>query len=558
MEAARAAMWPALGALLVRDGSVTPAQLEEALLEKARSPELRLGEILVGRGVVTRTKVAQILALQHELDYIDLHESEIEPEAAGLLPENLARRYVALPVRFLPDGSLVVAVADPTNVLFSDELRLALGVPVRVGVASKDAIEKAIERHHTEEIHIEEIADDDEQGGATILDLDGDTPTVVFVNKAIARAIDLGASDIHFSPQQRRLVVRARVDGVVRDITSIAISSAAAVSSRLKIMGGLDIAERRAPQDGRVSIRRGDDTIDVRVAVLPTAHGEKVTMRILSQGDAPASLNDLGMWPKSQAVLERAISQPFGAVVVCGPTGAGKTTTLYACLQQLNDPEKTLVTIEDPVEYRAPGLDQIEVNPRAGLTFASGLRTVLRSDPDILLVGEIRDEETAQIAFRAAMTGHLVLTTVHAQTAAAALQRLNDMHVDHGVLSTSLNCIVGQRLARRLCLTCTEPYHPEQAELDAMGVPADASELTLFRAVGCIDCDETGYKGRVGLYEVMPVTDEIAARVGASTRDIEACAISQGMFTLRDDGIRLALAGITTLDEVRRVAGDRI
>jgi type IV pilus assembly protein PilB len=557
MEAAHTP-WPALGTLLVRDGAITPEQLESALAEKRTTPERRLGEIIVEQGYANRAQVAQVLAEQHELPYLELDETSIEPDAAGLLPENLARRYHALPVRLLEDGSLLVAVADPTNVLFSDELRLALGVPIRVGVASADAIEAAIGNVHQAVVEITEVDDEELESDATVLDLDADTPAVVFVNKTISRALDLGASDIHFTPQQRRLHVRTRVDGVLRDMTSIANTHAPAVTSRLKIMGALDIAERRAPQDGRVSIRRGDDMIDVRIAVLPTTHGEKVTLRILNQGEAPESLEALGMWPSSRELLEHAISQPYGSVIVVGPTGSGKTTTLYACLQQLNTPEKSLTTIEDPVEYRARGLDQIEVNPRAGLTFANGLRTILRSDPDILLVGEIRDEETAQIAFRAAMTGHLVLSTLHAQTAAATIQRLLDIGIDPGIITTSINCIVAQRLARRLCQSCAEPYQPEPGELAALGVGQSSTELQLFRAVGCTLCGKSGYRGRIGLFEVLPMTDEIAGLVGAPTREIQAAAVAGGMFTLRDDGVRLSIAGVTTLEEVRRVAGDSI
>jgi type IV pilus assembly protein PilB len=555
VEAARNP-WPALGTLLVRDGSVTPEQLERALEEKRRKPDKRLGEILVEQGATTRAQIGRILAEQHELEYIELNENRIELDAAGLLPENLARRYQAVPVRFTDDGSILVAVADPTNVLFSDELRLALGVPVRVGVASADAIDRAITHIH-EEVHELEEVEEETDGGATVLDLDHETPAVVFVNKTINRALDVGASDIHFSPQQRRLHVRARVDGVVREVTSIGSSHAAAITSRLKIMGGLDIAERRAPQDGRVSIRRGNQTVDVRMAVLPTTFGEKVTLRILNTREAPGSLEELDMWPRSRDLLQHAISQPYGSVVVVGPTGSGKTTTLYGCLQELNREDVTCMTIEDPVEYRAEGLDQIEVNVRAGLTFAAGLRTILRSDPDIILVGEIRDEETAQIAFRAAMTGHLVLTTLHAQTAAAAIQRLLDIHVDPGVISTSINCFVAQRLARRLCQDCAEPYQASQDELATIGVPPEYGELQLFRAVGCAECGGAGYRGRVGLFEVLPMSDEISRLIGAPTREIEAEAVRRGMFTMRDDGIRLSMAGMTTLEEVRRVAGDR-
>jgi type IV pilus assembly protein PilB len=557
MEAAQNP-WPALGTLLVRDGVITPEQLELALEAKRLTPSKRLGEILVDQGFASRPAVARVLAEQHELEFLELTADTVDVDAAMLLPEALARRYRAIPVRILETGTVLVAVSDPTNVVFSDELRLVIGAPLRVCVAPEDAIDIAIARTYTEDaVEIETVVDDhtSDADDATVLDLHHETPAVVFVNKSIARGLDIGASDIHFTPQAKRLYVRARVDGVMREIGSISTSVAPAVSSRLKIMGSLDIAERRAPQDGRVSIRRGDQAVDVRIAVLPTTHGEKVTLRVLSQGNAPDSLDVLGMWPRSQKALEHAISQPFGSVVVVGPTGSGKTTTLYACLQVLNDPEVSLVTLEDPVEYRAAGLDQIEINPRAGLTFASGLRTILRSDPDVILVGEIRDQETAQIAFRAAMTGHLVLTTLHAQTAASAVQRLVDMDVDRGIIATSINCILAQRLVRKLCSRCAEPLEIGHEEAVALGVPAGFDELNLYRAVGCHECGDTGYRGRTALIEVMPMSERIASLIGAPTRDIEAAAVAEGMLTLRDDGLRLAMAGVTTLDEVRRVAG---
>jgi type IV pilus assembly protein PilB len=556
VEAARNP-WPALGTLLVRDGAITSEQLEIALEEKRRVPTKRLGEILVEQGFTTRRAVARVLAEQHELEFIELTAADIEIGAALLLTEALARRYTAIPVRLLDDSTVLVAVADPTNVLFSDELRLAMGAPLRVCVAAADAILGAINKTYETDVGIETLHEEDlVEEDATVLDMAHETPAVIFVNKSIAKGLDIGASDIHFTPQQRRLHVRARVDGVMREIGSITATNAAAVASRLKIMGELDIAERRAPQDGRVTIRRGSTTVDVRMAVLPTTHGEKVTLRVLSQGEAPSDLEALGMWQKSRIALEHAIRQPFGSIVVVGPTGSGKTTTLYACLQVLNDPERSLVTLEDPVEYRAAGLDQIEVNPRAGLTFASGLRTILRSDPDVILVGEIRDEETAQIAFRAAMTGHLVLTTLHAQSAASAVQRLVDMHIDRGIIATSINSFVAQRLVRKLCQNCAEPYEPTPEEVRAFNMPPSYEHLALHRAVGCGECLDSGYRGRTPLFEVMPMTDEIAALIGAPTRDIEAAAVSQGMLTLRDDGVRLALSGVTTLDEVRRVAGE--
>ena len=371
----------------------------------------------------------------------------------------------------------------------------------------------------------------------------------------ISKALDLGASDIHFTPQQRRLYVRIRVDGVLRELSSIPGTQAGVVAARLKIMGGLDIAERRMPQDGRVAIKRGQDSLDVRIAVLPSTYGEKITLRILSQGQAPASLDELGIAPRGRKVLADAIAQPFGAVVVVGPTGSGKTTTLFACMQMLNTPDRQLTTIEDPVEYRAEGMDQIEVNTKAGLTFASGLRTILRSDPDVLLIGEVRDEETAQIAFRAAMTGHLVLTTLHAQTAASAIQRLTDMNIEASILATSINCIVAQRLARRVCRTCCRPATASQDLLESLMISHVPGQAAFVEAHGCAACGGTGYSGRIPLFEVMEMTDEIAELIDAPTREIERMAVSQGMSTLRENGIALAAAGITTLEEVRRVAG---
>ena len=446
--------------------------------------------------------------------------------------------------------------------MFSDELRLAVGMPVRICVSPPDSIETAIAAVNGAQPIEEIVADADvpAHDDASILDLHHNTPAVVFVNKAISNALDARGvrHPLHAATgpaprahPRRRCHARAHLDH--------RSSQAPAVVSRLKIMGGLDIAERRMPQDGRVSVRRGDESMDVRMATLPTTYGEKVTLRMLSQGEAPDSLDALGMSPRSHSALERAISQPFGAVVVVGPTGSGKTTTLFTCLQLLNTPDRQLTTIEDPVEYRVEGLDQVEVNPRAGLTFANGLRTILRSDPDVLLVGEIRDEETAQIAFRAAMTGHLILTTLHAQTAAASIQRLTDMNIERSILATSINCIIGQRLARRVCKSCCVAGEPDPELLESLGLAGDLPEDAAFvRAVGCRECGNTGYRGRTPLFEVMTMTDEIAMLVGAPSRDIEAMAVSQGMATLREDGVRLAATGITTLEEIRRVAGETL
>ena len=553
--------WPALGALLVRDGLVTEADLEAALGHQRGSGK-RLGEVLVERGMVTRTQVARVLAEQHELPFIELAESEVQVEAATRLTEDLARRYMALPVSLLPDDSLLVAVADPTNVLHSDELRLALGVPLRFGVAAPDAIEAAIAFIHQ---HALTLVDDDAGDAAAatlgVHDMeqatDSDSPAVAQVNKTIQRALSLGASDIHFTPQPRGLVVRARVDGVVRELATIPTSQQNAVTSRMKVMGRLDIAERRAPQDGRVAIKAGDRSVDLRMAVLPTKFGEKVTLRVLNQSAAPASLSELNLAQDTEDLIRKATHQPYGTILTCGPTGSGKTTTLYAALQELNTPERTIMTIEDPVEYLTPGIDQIEVNVRAGLTFARGLRTILRSDPDTILVGEIRDEETAQIAIRAAMTGHLVLSTIHTQTAAGAIKRLEDMGMEPGLVGATLTCLIAQRLVRRVCPDCRETYEATTEELAELGRPAEVGHI-LARGEGCTACGGTGYRGRVGLYEVLPLTDDIRTLIAdrGTTGQIHRAAVENGMRTLRDDGVRLALEGVTTPAEIRRVAGD--
>jgi type IV pilus assembly protein PilB len=553
--------WPALGALLLRDGSLTVEQLEQALVDKKASDK-RLGEILVDRGYVTPTQVSRVLAEQHELPFVDLVREPIDLGAAGLLSESLARRYGAIPVRFLEDGSVLVAVDDPTNVVAADDLRIALGATVRVGVASSESIKNAIGRIYSDELELDEEDEPEHAGpGAAVIDLReaaAHAPAIKRVNQVLTRAIELGASDVHFTPQRTRLLVRARVDGVMRELITIPKNLQPAITSRLKVMAELDIAEKRAPQDGRVALRAGDRSIDLRVAVLPTTHGEKVTLRIMGSGGDPLSLEDLGMSEPAAAALASAVGQPFGAVIVVGPTGSGKSTTLHAALTLLNDDERVITTIEDPVEYHVPNADQIEVNPRAGLTFASGLRTILRSDPDVILVGEIRDEETADIAFQAAMTGHMVLTSLHAQNAASAVARLKDMGVEPSLIATSLTCIVAQRLARKLCSHCRESYPPDADDLSELGLSSlDPATAWLYRSAGCEACSFTGYAGRVGLFEVMPIRGEIRGLVERSTEEIFAAAVEAGMTTMREDGIRLVLAGVTSLSELRRITGDR-
>jgi type IV pilus assembly protein PilB len=554
-----------LGDMLVRDGLLTPEQLREALAAKAENRQKRLGEIVVERGWVSSTELAKALAEQHGLEFIELSQTPIDEAAADLLPERLAKRYRAVPVKFLAEDSALVAVADPTDVVSSDDLKLALGLNVRLAVAEVGDLERTLTRIYRTEVDVEEALPADAEAVAEAEEAEEDikesaatsAPAIKLVNSVLSRAIEDDASDIHFEPEAKHLVVRARIDGVTRKLTTIPKQMQAAVISRLKIMGELDIAERRLPQDGRVSIRFAGHPMDLRIAVLPTTHGEKVILRIVGRLTEKLGLADLGMSPEAEEAFSRAIRQPFGAIIACGPTGSGKTTTLYAGLEMLNEEERVIATIEDPVERQVPGIAQLEVSAKAGLTFARGLRTMLRADPDVLLIGEMRDEETARIAIQAAMTGHLVLTTLHTYNAASAIARLKDMGVEANLLATSINCIVAQRLARRLCRECREEYIAGHDELTELGLPDAGEQVRLYRPVGCVACAETGYRGRVALYEVMPVQGKVRRLIGGSTEEIFAAAIEEGMKTLRDDGIRQCLAGVTSLEEVRRVTGDR-
>ena len=547
-----------LGAILVREGHITVERLEEALAGE-RTGGRRLGEILVDLGWVSPHAVAQGLAEQHGLEYVDLMVEELDPEATKLLPEAFARRYQTLPIRFVGPEVVLVAVADPTDIVASDGLRLALGLNVRVAVAAATDLQQLLEQAYLEPVELEAAAFEGsgaeqpeapvESGAATR------APAARLVDALVARAVAEKASDVHFEPQEGELLVRIRVDGVLRRLVSLPASTQATLTTRLKVMAGLDIAERRLPQDGRLMVRVGTEPVDLRVAVVPTTFGEQVVLRIMRRAAVGRPLSSLGMTAQEEREFVRAVGQPYGAVIVCGPTGSGKTTTLYAALQLLNDEKRAVVTIEDPVEQRIGGVVQVEVPPRGPLTFPLGLRTILRSDPDVLLVGEIRDEETARIAVQAAMTGHLVLTTLHTHDASSSIARLRDMGVGSHLLATSLNCIVAQRLARRLCPECRIAYEPSPEEREAAGV-GDDRDAVLYRPGGCKRCSDEGYRGRTALYEVMPVRGELRKTLTASTEEILAAALAQGMATLAQAGMRLCREGVSSLEEIRRVIGD--
>jgi type IV pilus assembly protein PilB len=552
--------WIPLGSLLTAAGLLTDEQLEHAL-ELNKKTNRRLGEVIVELGYLSDKDIAQALAQQYKLDYIELEHTLIDSEVVQLLPEDIARRYRALPVRRLDSSTLLLAIADPTDLVAADDLSLALGSNVRMAVADPHQLELAIGRTYRRKIELVGESEEDYSSElATVEDIRDpltSKPTINLVNSLLTNAIDDGASDLHFEPRRNDMLVRARVDGVMRELATVPKRMQAGVISRLKIMGSLDIAERRTPQDGRVSVHFGGDPIDLRIAVMPTTSGEQVVLRLATRRERPPTLTEIGMTNEVEAVFKRSIAQPYGAAIVCGPTGSGKTTTLYAALDVVNDPGRVLMTIEDPVELQLEGVNQVEVDPKAGLTFAVGLRTILRSDPDVLLVGEIRDEETAAVSIQAAMTGHLLLTSLHAHDAARSIARLTEMGVPTALLASSLNCIVAQRLARRLCHDCRAPRDVPSSTFGPLA-PAGAETVTVYDAVGCAQCAGTGHKGRIALHEAMPIQGEVREILGHTTEEIAAAAIRDGMVPLRDDGLRLVLEGICSLAEITRVTGDRL
>ncbi|MFL5961591.1 MAG: GspE/PulE family protein [Gaiellaceae bacterium] len=540
-----------LGELLVRAGNATQEQIDQAL-ELQPVLRKRLGEILVEKRWSTPRAVAEAVAEQHGLEFVDLTQIAVDPRASSLLQEGFAIGHQVVPVRFLDDDNVQVALADPSDLHTTDELRLALGLNCTVAVAAADALASTIRRTYRLTVAVSDVSPDfPEEDDDSMAD-----GALELVNDLIGRAVNRGASDIHLNPQPHDVLVRFRVDGVLRDEAPIDKRLQNALAARVKVMSHLDIAEKRMPQDGSFVVYISGNPVDVRAAILPTKHGEQVVLRVLMR-EAKLELPQLGMSPEMEGVFMRAIEQPHGAVISCGPTGSGKTTTLYAALDRLNDGERSIATIEDPVEYQLPGVMQTEVHAKINLSFGRGLRTILRADPDVILVGEIRDEETAKIAIQAAMTGHLVLTTLHTNDAASAIARMRTLGVDPDLLAGSINCIVSQRLARRVCIHCRQAYEPTEEQTISMNLVSTASAPTLYRAGGCLQCANTGYSGRVALYELMPVHGLGRVLLDGSTSEIFDAAVAAGMRTLREDGVRQALAGVTTLEEVRRITGDR-
>jgi type IV pilus assembly protein PilB len=548
-----------LGKVLVQAGVVTERQLEMAVAKCGADKSLT--QAITEAGFATDNAIAMAIAEQTGLEFVDIAGIDIDANASTLLSTDLARRYNVLPIGF-DNGKLVVAMADPANIFAIDDLRIVTGYEIKPVVAIEVDLRQAIDKHGAMQENVDDMVTDleasliaDKHGEE--LDAEPGEESVVskLLNLIITEAITKGAGDIYLEPQDNDLRVRFRIDGVCQEVMRTPKKLQTRLISRVKISSGMDIAERRIPQDGRFGVVLDGKAVDFRVAVLPTVRGEMSVMRLLRHDSIMMSLQDLGFLENSLNSLKNALSKPYGCILVTGPTGSGKSTTLYAAINETNDPGTNLITVEDPVEYRLEGLSQVQVHERAGLSFASALRSILRQDPDTVMIGEIRDVETATIAIEAALTGHLVLSTLHTNSAPSAMTRLTEMGVEPFLTASAVNCVVAQRLARRLC-DCKEPYTPDEAALDRINFPYEKGKVpTLYKAVGCKKCNNIGYKGRMGIHEVLVMT-EVLERMTvehAGADDLERQAIKDGMVSLRQDGFLKCAIGQTSVEEILRV-----
>jgi len=544
--------------LLLRAGIITERQLADAI-EIRKVTGSPLGRVLVDLGYATQGGILSVMAKQIGIPYIDFSMKRPDANAIALVPRELATRYTLMPIE-IDDGHLVVAMADPQNVLALDDLRIITGYEITPAISTKDDIVAAVDEYYKvattmSEQDLDSGAESAELTLEDITEITDDAPVVKLVNYIINRAVADRSSDIHIEPQENDLRVRYRIDGVLHEMLRSPKSTQQAMISRFKIMADMDIAETRKPQDGHTALTIGGHAMDFRVSTLPTVYGERVVLRILRKDNIMLRLEDLGFLPSSLGRFESSFRKPYGAILVTGPTGSGKSTTLYAAINVLNTPAKHILTVEDPVEYRLAGVNQVQTNVKAGLTFARALRSFLRCSPDIILVGEIRDQETAKIAIESALTGHLVLSTLHTNDAAGAVTRLTEMGVEPFLVASAVDCVLAQRLARRLCPDCKEEYQPsKQLALDA-GFPEGDLPEKLWRPVGCKKCGGTGYRGRMGVHEVMLISEEIGDLTikEATAEAIREVAIEQGMLTLKQDGLEKCRQGQTSVEEVSRV-----
>lgn len=554
-----------IGDILVELNIITAEQLAECLQEQKATGKM-LGQVLLERKYVTKIDLARALAKQVGVAFVEkITEQMVDPAILGKVPLKFLRQHVVIPIMF--EGQKMIATANPRDLQPLDDIALLMSGEVLYGVTTDDIINEAINKYYpleTKEMMDELKAEGEElELGAEmleekdIMEMANEAPIVKLVNHLLMQAAKEGASDIHIEPFERELRVRYRIDGDMYLRVTPPKRYQGAIVSRIKIMSGMNIAEKRIPQDGRIQIKVADKQYDIRVSVLPAHFGERVVMRLLDKTKGIVEIEKLNLSDRDFNVVIRTISRPNGIILLSGPTGSGKTTTLYSLLSKLNQPDVTLITVENPVEYTMHGVNQVEVNEKAGLTFAVALRSILRQDPDVVLIGEIRDAETAQIATQAALTGHLVLSTIHTNSAPATITRLLDMGVEPFLIASSLNCVISQRLVRRLCPKCKEQYVPERAMLERIGIkPEEAKSITFYKAVGCDECLKMGYKGRLALFEVMEINDEIAKlivqRVDATI--IRKKAMDHGMTLLGADGVRQIKAGVTTIEEVLAVA----
>jgi type IV pilus assembly protein PilB len=536
-----------------------------AAIDEARSAGLPPERLLLDQRAITAEQLSRAIAERYGLDHLDLGVLKVDMAAVNLLSASAAKRYGAVPVAFVDDRTLLLAMADPANVIAVDDIAMITRLDVKPAVASAEDIAGLVSRMNRFEDAVQEAVDEGEEGGSALEIVDlresaEDAPVIKLVHSIIAQAAERGASDIHFEPSadegSTELRVRMRVDGVLSNEASVPKRMVGGVVSRIKIMSDLDIAERRLPQDGRVGLNIEGRRVDIRVVTLPTVHGEAVVLRILDKENARLDLESLGMQEHERDLFRRAFNKPHGAVLVTGPTGSGKSTSLYAALTELNQPGRSIVTIEDPVEYELDGITQLQVNNKAGLTFANGLRSMMRADPDVLMVGEIRDRETAQIAIEGALTGHMVLSTLHTNDAASAITRLIEMGIEPFLIASAIDCVVAQRLARTLCKHCKRRTIIPGDVLHQHGFPG-LVDLEAYEPVGCARCNASGYKGRVGLYEVMVMSDEIRSLTlrSADSKEIAAVGMREGMRRLREDGLEKVKAGLTSMAEISRVTG---
>jgi type IV pilus assembly protein PilB len=546
--------------VIVDLGYLSDERVQQAIGEArtaGRPPET----LMLEEGLIDGDQLSRAMAERYGLDHVDLNRYQVDMGAANLVSVQTARRYQAVPVGYVDEETVILAMADPANVLAIDDIQMMTGLNCKVAVAAEEDIEALIGRLNTLETAVSEAVEEDgedEEPGADVSDLResaDDAPVIKLVYSILGQAVAEGASDIHFEPEDREMRVRFRVDGVLYEAARVPRRMVAGVISRVKIMSDLDIAEKRVPQDGRVGLTVEDRRVDLRVVTMPSQQGEGATVRILDKSTALRSLDELGMEGEQREAFEAAIRKPYGAILVTGPTGSGKSTTLYSALTVINDVAKNIITIEDPVEYQVAGVNQVGVNRKAGLTFAGGLRSMLRADPDVIMVGEVRDAETARIAIEAALTGHLVLTTMHTNDAPGAITRLSKMGIESFLTGSAVDCVVAQRLARMLCTNCKRRTVLESSILEEAGFLA-AADIEAYEPVGCTRCNGSGYKGRVGLYSVMTMSERLKelAVSGAPQAEITQVAREQGMLTLREDGLLKVRGGITSIEEVARVS----